>query len=439
MRVNLDGTVIEKAGGLEVEYSPLSKAELEARETERAEERGWRVKDDSNPFADLFKKKEQDDPRVLEMNKLALNIKAELAEAAGKALEIKAKNIVDDVIQQMQGKFEQADEAMKEQIADRVKAALEALPERTRRTKTNPFDLEWKEKSPGSTDSYTSIDLPRTKYHIDASGIDGAPQDAMSAYFALTAGNPMREQITVMQVNAGTMHVPIVASIPFKAVNSIPTTGAVAQVAGEGAISAQTATLTNYIANSWLSVPAVQDIPQLREAIAEEMLMGWGTIQGSNCFDAIHAKGQKVTTGGATALPAADKVTGKLTDMIGAIGPQYLLGASWQIGQALHSRIMAATLGSGAGYDFDPALGVRTIEGYPVRLNGHFQKGAAADDVSGVFGNLRRALVLVEHNSLIIADEYEQTRPGAITFHGNGRCQSVVRDATAYSRLETEA
>ena len=439
MRTNLDGTVLEKVNGLEVKLSPLSKEELEQRELDRAIARGWKQKDDSNPFAGIFGKAKDDDDRVMQMNKIADAVKADIAEAANKALEVKAKAIVEDVLQQMRGKFEEADEAMKTAIADRVKSALEALPERRLRTKSSPFDLEWKEKSPGSGESYTSIDLPRTKYHLDASTITGAPEEAMSAYYALTAGNPMREYITVQQISSGTLHVPIVASIPFRAVNAIPTSGAIAQTAGDGALSSVTAELANYIANSFLSVPAVQDIPQLREAIAEEMLMGWGTTQGEVCFNAVHSKAKKTVTGQAAKLPTTANITAKLQEMIGAIEPQYLVGASWQIGQALHARIMAGTLGSGAGYDFDPALGVRTIEGYPVRLNGHFEAGSTADDVSGAFGNFRRGVVLVEHSIVTIADEYMQTRPGSITFHGNGRCAAVVRDANAVTRLETEA
>ena len=60
-------------------------------------------------------------------------------------------------------------------------------------------------------------------------------------------------------------------------------------------------------------------------------------------------------------------------------------------------------------------------------------------EVSALFGNFRRALILAEGNPLILAEEYAQTRPGQMTYFSEGRCKGATRDTAAMAGLSTAA
>ena len=443
MRVNLDGTAVAKERGLEIAMTPLSKAELAAHERHLDAEHdsrrwtGYREKDDTGATP-LFTPRSADDERVKELNQVADAVKASIADSVNKSLEERAKAITENILAGMNDKFENLDAEFRTEIADRVKAAIAALPFGPRTVET----VEWKERTDGKNGGICSMKLPRVKYHLDAEAVAGGRQDAIDAWTALVQGNPLRDLVMVVQLMGGTATLPNISAIAFANEANLPSGWPRAGAATTGALANTDITLKNYVAETYVSNAAMQDVPGLREVIQFEMMQQWGNTQGAQLIAAAKASVRSsgtgtfaaVTSGVNDAVPTDATVLGKIIDMIAEVEAAYLMGASFQIGRKLHSSLLKATSGSGGEYAFEPALGIRTIEGYPVRLNDHAD-ASGANTVFGYFGNWRRGMILGEHASLIIADEYYETRPGAVTFFGQGRTVGVVRDGKAVSGL----
>ena len=125
-------------------------------------------------------------------------------------------------------------------------------------------------------------------------------------------------------------------------------------------------------------------------------------------------------------------------DLIEATPAAYRMGAILSISRSVEGLLSQHQASSG-GYAFNAALGVMTVHGYPVYVSDHLEMGGAGGQVSALFGNFRRGLILAESEMLIIGDTYEQTRPGAVTFFSEGRAKGSVRDFNAISGLITGA
>ena len=401
------------------------------------------------PLEGLEGKALEDAKRLNEkLNKLGEDIQAKTNEEQKAALETKLREL--GVEQQ---KF----------IEDYSAAAIEkAVTElKKERKSSNQFELEMKwmnrhTKEPFVLDNAveygpehaagTKIHLPRSdygmKYVAQATAVPGGAVEAMEPWAMLSVGNPYRAHVNIRQLSEGSTTVPAMAPITFmeQAARNVAgnADGRNRVAAGVGALSSDTVNLENWVAETWVADPALADIMGLRMEVAEEMLRQAGTTQGAVIFKAIkdNTDTGTVTSGTNDAKPAPADALDKAIAMIEALPEQYHVNASFHFGNAYHGSLMRGKSGgAGGGYDFDPTLGVRTIEGFPVYINGHYDRTDAAGNLYATFGDHRRAVTLAERSSMIIADEYRETRPGSTTFFSSIRTAAFVRDHNALIRL----
>ena len=392
----------------------------------------FRTKDEGSP---------EQQKRATEIEAMAKQINERIDERSKTAAETAVAAVRADLEKRLDAMGNGLTEAQKTEMIDQVAAEVAAQIAKGRDVHTKP-SFDWKDRTDGKQGKACAIEVPRVKYHVDAEAVAGGRQEALDVWVTLATGNPMRDLVTVLQFAGGTATLPAMSSIGFTEESSVPTNWPRAGSANTGALSSATLTLKNYVAETYFSQAAIDDVPGLRESVQFEMMQQWGTTEGSVIVSAMKASVTssdaksfaQVKTGVDNALPAKGDVLGKVADLISALDPQYLMMAEFQIGTALHAALMKETAGTNGDYAFNPDRGVREIEGYPVRLNGHIDK-AAAGAVMGYFGDFRRGVILGEGQRLIIADEYGQTRPGAITFFSNGRCVSGVRDYKAVAGL----
>ena len=420
--------------------------------------------EEDKPAGVDFLQRDAGDPATAKVKEIVSAINREI----GPAVDKRIQGIVLKALKAVDGRLDSLTDEQKTYVEDRVKAALEETLPKFAGTR-QPSDA-WKGWSPiehaerlmmlrsGSLDRAEhhqvknfvgrggrEIELPRmnpaflVRATSDAQDVDGAMIQGLDPWVSLTTGNPFREHCFLITLSAGVANLPTITPIRFIRENTID---AAARSTSGGVLGDGQIVLDNYTAETWVSNAALNDVPMLRDIIEFECLQQWGFTEGAAVFAALKAgvtagggrTYQKVNTGVANALPTSENVWGKVVDIIETIKTPYRMRSRFHISRSVEALLHRASAPEG-WYAFNPALGLMTIAGYPVHVNDHCEDGNAAGEVSAVFGDFMRGVICASGNPLIIAEEYEQTRPGAMTYFSNGRTVGAARDPEALTGL----
>ena len=379
----------------------------------------------------------------------------EAAEAVGKDLREKMRADMEPIIRDavtkatldaIDERFKDLPDSVKLTIAEHVKSAIEKLPHGPSTVRT-PQWTGRKADDPNPGGASCMMPLPRKRLYWgersigQQTAVPGAAEGQITPWSALVEMDPFMQYAYQRQVNTGTDKVPMIAGIPFSTEATHP--GNTARASSGGAISSSDVVLDLANSEMWATNAALNDVMDLRETIQYETYQQWGFYTGAACITTmkthITAGNNEIKTGVAANLPTVANVYGKIVDVFSELTTRYRMMARWYLSRALEGRLLQSTTGTGGEYTFDPVLGVRTIEGYPTTVTDHLEDGTTADDLSCLFGNLRYALIHASGNTLLIGEEYRQTRPGAITFYSEGRFKAAIYHTDAIAGMTTGA
>ena len=334
---------------------------------------------------------------------------------------------------------------------DVLAACKSAVEEHFAATPDPTKEAEWEDK--GQAGFKKSIALPTMKQYMGqvrhghlvaksnvAGNITGAPEGAIDVTAAMAAGNPFREDVMVMQMAEGVVKIPILPPQMFH----ISEPGAVVggnprRAAAE--LEASSTDLVAVLAEALAEIgePAMEDLPGIRGVIEYEYTQRYSTAQAARIFAKIKAGNfVKVKTGVAAGLPTKANIIAKVSEVIESVATPYRMGAVWHISRSVESLLNQANAGTNGDFAFNPSIGVRTLMGYPVRVNDNLEDGKAAARVSAVFGNFRQGIILGERRSLDLTDN-PYTKPGYRTFYGSGRFEAGEWHKEALAQLVTAA
>ena len=266
---------------------------------------------------------------------------------------------------------------------------------------------------------------------LEGTNITGAPTDAVETFAEWSAANEFAG-IVRQRVTAGdSFKRPKLGAITFSAEDTVNPSGRTET----GTLTDQgTVNLRTFVAQASATYAQLNDVPGLRAEIGDEVMRQAGSLAGSLIYAVIKASTtgtggiHEILSGASAAPPAATAVYGKLLDMLEQVESQYRANAMWIVSRALERKILEAQ--STSDYVIDPVDGLRRLSGYVAVVGDHFTSGTA-DDTLGAFGDFNRALILGTGNPMIIAAEFEQTKPGAITFFSNVRYGAATMDTKA--------
>ena len=266
-------------------------------------------------------------------------------------------------------------------------------------------------------------------------GIPGAATTPVMPYYEMLQYNPLREYVTVVGVMGDTFLIPKITvgnHASNAALHALGTGG------NDSDIAETSAVLEEFSLEVPISQVAVEDLPGYMEIHRMAMTQSYARSQGAEIVARLKASGVKVTTGVAAALPTAANVLGKADAMELDLDPIYqdMVSSCYFVHPKLFGRIREGVRAA-AGGAYNIATDRNVVHnGYVVKQTSLIDPGSSADDVSGYFGTFSRACILGEKRShmitmLPISRGYEVS--------SSGRFKAAIMDATAYSRLETEA
>ena len=276
--------------------------------------------------------------------------------------------------------------------------------------------------------------------------VTGAPIDALELIYALVAGNPWRPYITTLGMSTGAMRVPTLGDFAWTAASS-GNLSAITATATTGKLTSVDLVADEYRARVDVGNPTVEDLPSILDMLDAELMQQYALAQGKRITAIIKASAKatggfnRVATGQAKAIPASTAILGKARDMMALVPAVYRMGSTWHISRGIEAALNAASSGAGNNggeFGFNQALGVNTLYGYPVIVNDTLDAGTAADDITAVFGNLRRGIILGERADVqMMVNPY--TNPGFQTVSGEGRFEAVAWEPTGAVALQTGA
>ena len=279
-----------------------------------------------------------------------------------------------------------------------------------------------------------------SKAVAEGSDITGGRIDTTSPYFILEQQSIFRAHATVMNTTAGSIKLPNISGVAWAKENTVLQDGS--RVTG-GASASATVVVDNWTTENLISLPALEDLQDfdgmMVKLIAQKLASAENAEGALVLKSAVAAAAPtigKVSTGAATALPAANAIVGKLMDMIASVTSPYLPNAKFYVSRGLYASISKS---NNTTLNFDPASKAMTLAGYPIVVVDVLDAGTSGDDVSGYFGDMGSALAMVSRKNLDIS-RMEQTRPGSMTYYGDARFTFAGWDTTnSICALVTEA
>ena len=275
-----------------------------------------------------------------------------------------------------------------------------------------------------------------------ATDVAGAPVAGYETTYALAQGNPYRQDVTVIPMSAGTARLPVLNALTFTRTKSSNVPDKTPQGNANTALAFRPLNADLVEALIQVGNPTMEDLPGIRSAVEGELMQRYATNQAiditANIKSSANGSGgiTAVPTGAAAALPAATAAVDKAADMVAAVSAPYRMGAVWHISRAFEAVLNIARSSANGEYAFNPAMGVMTLLGYPVRVNDSLEDGGTASDISAVFGSFRNGIALGERATLDIEDN-PYTTPGHRTFYAMGRDGNVVWHPEALVALST--
>lgn len=298
---------------------------------------------------------------------------------------------------------------------------------------------EWK-RQPGFDGREAMCCRVDLMHKIRASGVattgvaGGTTTLGMEPWTDLIVMNPLRPYITVRPVMGSSFKLPEIQGFDFSAQSAV----SIPNNPTAGTVNEATISITEYHALRAFSHTQEEDLPGTRELVRSIFFERYAKIQGENCVNVVTDTSgiTEVNTGVAAALPATGSaLLQKLTELVSAVESQYRMGSVMQVSTPLHGALMNAYI-SASGAALLPGTAVMSFFGHPVVLNDHFDDGDTADDISGAFGNFRRAVFLGEREDVIV-HEYDATVPLANTYAARGRHAATAWDTAGISRFKT--
>ena len=279
-----------------------------------------------------------------------------------------------------------------------------------------------------------------SKAVAEGQDVTGGRIDTTSPYFILEQQSIFRNYATVMNTTAGSIKLPNISGVAWAKENTVIQDGT--RVTG-GASASATVVVDFWTTENLVSLPALEDLEgfdsMMIKLIAQKLASAENAEGAAVLKAAVAAVAPtigKVSTGAATALPAANAIVGKLMDMIASVTSPYLPNAKFYVSRGLYAAISKS---NNTTLNFDPASKAMTLAGYQLVVLDVLDSGTSGDDISCYFGDMGSALAMVSRKNLDIS-RMEQTRPGSMTYFGDARFTFAGWDTTnSIVALVTEA
>lgn len=267
----------------------------------------------------------------------------------------------------------------------------------------------------------------------------GSPSNSLTPFYKLQAGNPLRTYGSVFPVGSGqSINIPQVSGINWVE-ESVVTPGRT----DASALTNKLVSVANFVVAPAIARAALDGLPGLDQAMVGFIAARAPIVEVKDTLAVIKAATAAngeisnivSTSNGAAALPAEDKIIGKMSDMIAITDSGYAANGTFLVSRRLMSAIQSS---NNNGLNFNPANGVATLFGYPIVIVDNMEAGNAAGNMSAIFGDIRMGVVTVTKQSMDILRSVEN-QLGKIVYHSTMSSKGAVWDGSALTALITKA
>lgn len=310
--------------------------------------------------------------------------------------------------------------------------------------KPNEDVPEWKQTGNGEHEIVLpKVPLIRKAYGSQES-VAGAPTDSAPPWYDAYEADPFMG-IMPVEVSGDSWNITEVSGIELTREQALP-----ANPNYGGDLDEAATPIELWSDRVRFSDASAEDVPMLREKVINAFRDAAMETKAQRIFDVLKASitsadagsVPQLKTGVANGLPAADAFLAKILSVIAGIATKYKFSptygkAAFIVSSALFARLCEVET-DGSWAVRPTSDGGLTLYQFPVRQSDILDSGAAAGDVSLIFGNLPMLIECGLRRALTIS-ESTATVQGALSFYGSTRFGQGVKDARAGVGLITKA